>query len=416
MRPGIALFLAILLLPAYVIRGNERYADVTVAWDGSGDYRSITEALGAMPMFNYQRYVIFIKNGVYNEKILLDRDYVTILGESRNSTIIQYSQLRSDWQTNPDHIGAAVINITADDVILESLTIRNTQPQMGPHAFAVYGTGTRIIIENCRVTSKGGDTVSLWNYKDGMYYHANCYFEGGIDFVCPRGWCYIRDSRFYENDAAAALWHAAVTNKDQKLVLNRCSFDGVKGFQLARHHYEAQFWFLDCTFSETMADEPILHFLYADEPEKNRPYFYGDRYYFYGNHRTGGDYPWHRDNRDYWPKGLSPSDITPEWTFGGLWDPESEKKPAMTGYSISGLKIIIFFNESICVRGKVILETSTGRKLIFSEGVGRDMLAFTAEIPLKKKDFMYPLVITSGELIGNTASVKERCITALVIN
>ncbi|MFX0137537.1 MAG: hypothetical protein ACFFDN_28120, partial [Candidatus Hodarchaeota archaeon] len=128
------------------------------------------------------------------------------------------------------------------------MTIENSQPEIGPHAFAIYGTPNRTIIVNCNVVSKGGDTVSLWNYKQGMYYHANCFFQGAVDFVCPRGWCYIRDSRFYEVKETATLWHAGNYHPDQKFVLVNCSFDGVKGFQLGRHHYEAQFFLLDCNF------------------------------------------------------------------------------------------------------------------------------------------------------------------------
>ncbi len=387
------------------------YADVTVAADGSGNYRTITEAMNALPMYNYQRYVIYVRNGVYNEKVLIDRDYITLVGESKDSTIIQFSQLRSDWQSNPDYIGPAVVNITSDDVILDNLTIRNTQPQIGPHAFAVYGTGTRTIIHNCRVISNGGDTVSLWNYKYGMYYHAGCYFEGGVDFVCPRGWCFIRDSEFFENSQTAAIWHAAVTNRDQKMVLVNCSFDGVQGYYLARHHYEAQFFFLNCRFSQTMDDKPIVHYVYPDEPEKNRPYFFGDRYYFYNCHRTGGDYAWHRDNPESWPAGAKPSGLTPEWTFDNQWDPESEKAPVITRYEIKSNVILFFFNELLCVRGNLILKTTTGKELKYTEGSGRNILAFECNSVLENRDLGKPLIRVSGSVTGNTATVYERSVS-----
>ncbi|OYV85517.1 MAG: hypothetical protein B7Z63_05395, partial [Ignavibacteriae bacterium 37-53-5] len=182
---------------------------IVVAKDGSGNFTTITQAINALPMFSYQRVVIFIKNGVYNEKIRLTQDYVTLRGESRDSTIIEYDQLRTDWIAHKDTIGPAVVNIRADDIVLKDLTIENTEPEIGPHAFAVYGDGTRTIILNCNVFSKGGDTVSLWDYKTGMYYYADCSFRGAVDFVCPRGWCFVRDSKFYEiKKGAASIWHA----------------------------------------------------------------------------------------------------------------------------------------------------------------------------------------------------------------
>lgn len=191
------LLIVAIVISNIIVNAQEKRL-IIVAQDGSGDFRTITAAVLSLPMFNYQRTVIFIKNGSYNEKIKIEKDFVTLRGEDREKTVIYYSQLRSDWDAKKDSIGPAVINIFADDIILENMTIKNTQPEIGPHAFAIYGVGTRTIILNCNVISKGGDTVSLWNYKEGMYYHSGCYFEGAVDFVCPRGWCFIKDSKFYE--------------------------------------------------------------------------------------------------------------------------------------------------------------------------------------------------------------------------
>ena len=191
---------------------------ISVSKDGSGDFKTITAAVKSLPMFNYERVVIFIKNGVYNEKFRITQDYITLKGENRDSTIIEYNQLRTDWIANEDPKGPAVINIHADDIIIDNLTIENTQPKIGPHAFAIYSDGTRTIIINCNVLSKGGDTVSLWDYKTGMYYHANCKFQGSVDYVCPRGWCFIKDSKFYE------LLKLLLSGMRADMILTRNSF------------------------------------------------------------------------------------------------------------------------------------------------------------------------------------------------
>ncbi|MCB0259633.1 MAG: pectin esterase, partial [Calditrichaeota bacterium] len=226
-RPCLRLIAVLLLTGGAAICGH---VDIVVDQKGGGDYQTITAAIEALPMFAYQRTVIFIRNGVYEEKLRIDQNYVTLRGESRDSTIIRYSILRSAWDEQRDPIGPAVININGDDAVLDQMTIENTQPEIGPHAFTVFGTGTRTVITNCNILSKGGDTVSLWNYKEGMYYHANCYFAGAVDFVCPRGWCFIRDSQFYEVKPTAALWHAGHFDPEQKLVVVNSNFDGVEGF------------------------------------------------------------------------------------------------------------------------------------------------------------------------------------------
>lgn len=402
------LLISIFSLLFIKVFSNEHY-DVIVAKDGSGNFPTLTEAINSLPMYQYQRCVIYLKNGIYEEKIRIEQNYVTIVGENRDSTIIRYSQLRTDWQNNKDFTGPAVINIHADDIILRNLTIENTQPQIGPHAFTIYGTGTRTVILNCKVTSKGGDTVSLWNYKSGMYYHSDCYFEGAVDFVCPRGWCFIRNSSFFEVKQTAAIWHAAPENINQKFVLINCNFDGVEGFNLGRHHYEACFFLINCKFSENMADRPIYHEKSGD-PSKDRPYFYGDRHFYYNCKKEGEEYNWYANNLTF-----KPDVVTPEWTFDKQWDPESTSPPAVKNYIIDGNDLFIEFNTLLSIRGKLILKTLTGKFLEFKEGEGRDVLRFQSVDALSNKDIKKSLSIISGQIVDTEASVKERIIADAII-
>ena len=381
---------------------------ITVAKDGSADYKTITAAVESLPMFNYERVVIYIKNGTYNEKLRITRDYITLRGENKDSTIIEYSQLRTDWEANKDSIGPAVININADDIILVNLTVINTQPQIGPHAFTIYGNGTRTVVINCNILSKGADTISLWNYKTGMYYHANCTFKGSVDFVCPRGWCFIRNSRFYEEKNTASLWHAGGFNFDQKFVLKDCSFDGVKGFQLGRHHYEAQFYLLNCEFSRNMANTPIYRVTYPDHPEKDRPFNWGKRYYFYNCHRDGGDYSWFHNNLETAKNSPTSSQITPAWTFDNRWDPESKKGPEIVKYKIHKGYILLFFNEHLTVVGKPILKSKSGFKFTYYSGAGSDTIRFNYNGKCSQSDLIGLSLISDTKVFGNTASISER--------
>lgn len=49
----------------------------------------------------------------------------------------------------------------------------------------------------------------------------------------------------------------------------------------------------------------------------------GERYYYAGCRRRGGDYAWFGDNLASAPGAPDEADITPVWTFGGRWDPEA---------------------------------------------------------------------------------------------
>jgi pectinesterase len=298
---------------------------ITVAKDGSGDFTTIQEAINSVPHHTAHTVTILIKKGIYHEKLYITTSYITLAGEDRDSTQIVYAELRKNWNLNRfgNDWGAAVVNIdsTVTDLTIVNLTIHNNFGSLytsDDHQFAIRGGGTRIMLLGCNVIADGGDTVSLWNRQSGMYYHADCYFEGGVDFVCPRGWCYVTSSRFYGHSRSASIWHDGSTKKDQKFVIRNSRFDGVPGFPLGRNHRDGQFFLLDCTFSSAMADKAIYR------PESSpSPFLWGPRYYYWNCHRDGGDYSWFADNLTAAEGVPNASQIDAKWTFAGAWDPEA---------------------------------------------------------------------------------------------
>ncbi len=411
-----SLYIFIIIFLASANSFSKDYHFIIVAKGGNCDFKTINAAINSLPMFNYERVVIYIKNGVYNEKIRITQDYVTLKGESKDSTIIQYSQLRTDWIAHEDSIGPAVVNIHADDIVLENLTIENTQPEVGPHAFAIYGTGTRTIIENCKVLSKGGDTVSLWNYKNGMYYHDDCTFEGSVDFVCPRGWCFIKNSKFFELKQTASIWHAGGFDINQKFVLKNCSFEGVKGFQLGRHHYDAQFYLIDCKFSSNLADTPIYRVVYKDDPSKNRPANWGERDYYYNCSKKDGNYYWFKNNLSKAAGSPKPATITPLWTFDGKWDPESSVGPPTTKFEIYGNYILFYFSEPVTVIGKPVLKAKDGKVFTYNSGAGSDTIRFDCDSDFSRSDLTGLKIINDAKVNGTMASIYERPVDFKIIN
>lgn len=389
----------------------QEHVDIIVDSQGNGDYKTITEAIEALPMYPYQRTVIFIKNGIYEEKLRIEQNYITLRGESRDSTIIRFSQLREDWNKNKDYIGPAVINLEGDDIVLDNLTIENSQPEIGPHAFAIYGNANRTIIINFNVLSKGGDTVSLWNYKYGMYYHANCFFQGAVDFVCPRGWCFIRDSEFYEVSQTAAIWHAGNYLPEQKFVIRNSYFDGVPGFELGRHHYEAQFFLLNCRFSENMADK-LIYKVMDKNPDRNNPYFGRERKYYYNCQKTGQSYEWYKDNLEKADGKPEAGEITPEWTFGGKWDPESKEPLIVTNYQSEGNILILTFNGIATVRGKPVFMNKSGNsfRIVMQRFNDINQLMFTSDTNIMPEDLTGEMVLKEGNIISSIASLHERSI------
>ena len=300
--------------------------DVSVALDGSGDFTSVQAAIDAAPGDLTSPFVIYVADGVYDEKLFIEKNFITIIGESRDSTIITTAVLRRVWrETNPSDWGAATINVADDatDLTLAHLTIRNNFADVFPdfpdnndHTFAIRGGGHRVIIIDCNVVTTGGDTLSLWNTAGGMFYHNNCFFEGWVDYVAPRGYCYITDCEFFGYNSNASIWHDGSGAEDHKLVIRNSHFDGVPGFALGRFHREAQFMLLDCEFSENMANKPIAQ-VTSDE------LMWGSRVYYSNCHRPFFDWTWFADNISEASEMPDPGEIDALWTFRGEWDPES---------------------------------------------------------------------------------------------
>ena len=391
MRSGPTILAAFLLilLPATGVAGEPRQnGEIVVAQDGTGDHVTIQSALDGIPATATGPVAIVIKKGVYHEKLFLRRSHVTLVGEDRDSTRIVYAELRREWTATHggSDWGSATVNIdsSADDITLANLTIVNNYGSVfgdHDHQFAIRGFGTRTILLGCTVIADGGDTVSLWDAENGMYYHAECSFEGWVDYVCPRGWCFIRDSQFFgHNRASASFWHDGSRNRSQKFVITDSFIDGVADFPLGRNHLDAQFFFIRCQFSANMGDRPFYR-----PPSSKRPWQWGARHYFWGCHRTCGDFAWFADNIDRADQAPQVADITALWTFDGRWDPEAAM-PSLLPYAILPMPV----NSATQVkRAKTVLRWTPARHALSQRVVvmsgnspAREIVAVDREIVL----------------------------------
>jgi len=202
----------------------------------------------------------------------------------------------------------------ASDTVSHQRVIPNSGHQMALRSMRT----TRLKAINCHFRAYGGDTVSPWNLVDGMFYFKDCLMEGGVDFYCPRGNAWAENCRFYANTGPASIWHDGSTNPDYKTVLKNCSFDGFKGFNLGRYHKDAQFYLINCRFSENMADKDI--YLVATDNK----ILWGRRVFYFNCHRDGGDYTWFTNNLNAASGSPKADDITVNWLFKNNWRPDKD--------------------------------------------------------------------------------------------
>jgi pectinesterase len=393
--------------------------DIAVAVDGTGDFKTIQAAVESIPVTNRDRIVVFIKDGTYHEKIRVDASFVTLRGESRKRTRIEFPQLKDDFTAHPDEIGRAVINLNhANDLVLENLTAENTASVMTAHAFTIDGIGDRTVIVDCDVLSRGADTVSLGRRQRGWYYHARCNFTGSVDFVCPRGWCYVTDCNFYAHTKNAAVWHEGRFDPNMKFVLRNCRFDGVNGFSLGRYSFDAQFYFVDCKFSAQMRDMPVRHVIYPPnrgpvagrairrKADVNRQSLRNEHSYFYNCHRDGGDFDWFANNLLSAPNSPKPEQITAAWTFAGKWNPENKFGPVIQELRLMDRQIALVFSEPVTVKGKPRVKMRRGGVANYISGSGTDMLLF--ELASDSDYEVQAVDLNGGAIIACEASAALR--------
>lgn len=389
------------LFSLYAAEAFAAPAYVSVSADGTGDFASIQSALDSLSVAGRERVVLRIRNGVYNEKIRINRSRVTLRGESRSGVRIEYWLPRSEYDKRYDDRGPAVVNVFGNDVVIENLTIDNVQ-QSTEHAFTLYGQPNRLILNNCDVLGNGGDTVSLWNTPHGMYYHFNCRFRGGVDFVCPRGWCYIRNSEFECPTTSAAIWHDGHMDYDMKFVLRNCKFDGVKNFWLGRNHYPAQFYLLDCTFGENLADKPI-ETVKELRPDEDATLY--ERKFFHNCHREGGDYRWHADNLAQAPGKIRADEISAAWTFDREWDPESEQPPVVRSVEFAADQVYLYLSEPVAGAHRARVVRSDGSEAEYRRGSGTNQLLFSGGSVDSKP---VKLELSGDQIYGTVASLELR--------
>ncbi|QYM77798.1 alpha/beta hydrolase fold domain-containing protein [Horticoccus luteus] len=182
MRSWLAVFVACCLLPF----GARATPDAVVATDGSGQYRSVQEAISTAPLRTDPAtppWVILVKPGTYHERIYVQRErgHVRIVGEDAATTTITYDLSTGSPGPDGKPIGTfrtPTVQIDGDGMEWENITIANSAGPVG-QALALRVEGDRVVFRHCRFLG-WQDTILL---NRGRQYFADCYIEGHVDFI-----------------------------------------------------------------------------------------------------------------------------------------------------------------------------------------------------------------------------------------
>ena len=165
--------------------------DITVAGNGSGNYKTIQEAVNSVRDLGQQRVTIHIKKGIYHEKLVIPswKTNISLVGEDKESTVITNNDYSG--KLNPggnDAFGkdkfttftSYTVLVEGNDFIAENLTIENTSGRVG-QAVVLHVEGDRCMVLNCKLLGNQ-DTLYAATESSRQLYR-DCYIEGTTDFL-----------------------------------------------------------------------------------------------------------------------------------------------------------------------------------------------------------------------------------------
>jgi pectinesterase len=183
MKNGLIIFSFLLLsMHSFAQTGNpQQYKYIfTVAKDGTGDYKYIQDAIDAMRVYPLAPITLYIKNGVYTEKIELPANNtdVTFIGESVEKTIISFS----DYSGRGKHttFTSYTAKISGNRFMAQNITFANTAGTVG-QALALYVDADKAVFKNCRFLGNQ-DTIFAAG-ENARQLFQDCYIEGTTDFI-----------------------------------------------------------------------------------------------------------------------------------------------------------------------------------------------------------------------------------------
>ena len=302
-----------LFLAAWPVLAANKYDNpdtLVVSRDGTGEFRTIDEAIEVCRAFMDYTKVIYVKKGVYKEKLIIPSwlTNITICGEDRDNTIITWDDhanikmpvggLDTEAAVKGKPMGTFrtyTLKVQGSYITLKDITIENNAAKLG-QAVTLHTEGDHILVQNCRLlgnqdtvyTGVGGTRVAFYD----------CYIEGTTDFIFGPSIAWFQNCEIHSK--ANSYITAASTPAGPKYgyVFYKCRLTADKDVDKV---YLGRPWrpfaatiFMDCELGKHIRPEGWHNWNNAKNEETAR-------YAEYGNKGEGAS----TKNRVKWSKQLS---------------------------------------------------------------------------------------------------------------
>ncbi len=228
--------------------------NVIVSADGTGDYKTIQEAIDDAPKYCSEPYRIYVKNGDYNEVVTVstEKRFIHLIGQDKKNTRVHFKlnvqslpKPDSKWyQTdtaawkfsvhNPNatvyRYPGAVVSINGDDFYAENISFINDwglEQQSGPQALAIRIQADRVAFSDCIFRSFQDTWMTSTRQPNDRLYVYNCWIEGAVDYFYGGGNAYVEHSTLYNVRSGSVI--VAPSHKEETkwgYVFKYCTIDG----------------------------------------------------------------------------------------------------------------------------------------------------------------------------------------------
>ncbi|KDP39969.1 hypothetical protein JCGZ_03500 [Jatropha curcas] len=249
---------------------------ITVRADGSGEFKTITDAVKSIPAKNAQRVIVDIGPGTYTEKITVEKDkpFVSFVGVPEK-TIIEFAGTAHEYGT----VYSATLQVESDFFVGSGLVIKNTAPapdgkRPGAQAVAFRIAGSMSSFYNCRFI---GFQDTICDDK-GFHFFKDCYVEGTVDFIFGSGKSIYLNTQLevlQDKEMTVIVAQARGNAEDTGFSFVHCSVAGkAKGAYLGRAWMPApKAVFAYSTISEVICPEGWSN---NEHPEREPEIFFGE--------------------------------------------------------------------------------------------------------------------------------------------
>ncbi|PSS02065.1 Pectinesterase [Actinidia chinensis var. chinensis] len=151
---------------------------LTVAADGTGNFTTITEAINFSPNNSYDRVIIYVREGVYEENVEIPsyKPNIVLLGDGTDLTVITGNRSVVDgWTT----FRSATVAVSGEGFLARDITFENRAGPEKHQAVALRINADLAAVYRCTMNG----------YQDTLYIHSfrqfyrECNISGTIDFI-----------------------------------------------------------------------------------------------------------------------------------------------------------------------------------------------------------------------------------------